>query len=336
LPADDPSQADLREILNVAERGARVVRQLQAFSRKQPGDARALQVNEALAELLPIMRRQLSEEIALEFEPDPQNPAIRIDHSHLTQVVLTLFANARDAVGASGQITISVAIEPALRTPEPRAGEHVRIAIRDNGCGMDQATLARIFEPFFTTKDPGKGTGLGLAAAHGIVKQHEGEIKVLSAPLQGTTVELYFPRVESPALVRSARSQLAKLCGGDEVILVVDDEASIRGLCSRALVKLGYTVMQCESPGEALRFVERYSGRIDLVLSDLAMPEMSGARLCQKLKAALPELRYLLMSGYVDSDHHPEVDLSQVLSKPFTQSDLARRVREVLDVEPQP
>ena len=333
LPEDDPSQTDLREILHVADRGARVVRQLMAFSRKQPGDARPLRVNHALAELLPIVRRLLPENTVIELATDPANSAIRIDHTHLTQVMLTLVANARDAIGAAGRISFSVAtVEPELRLLEPRFGEYVRITVRDNGCGMDQATLTRIFEPFFTTKDPGNGSGLGLAAVHGIVKQNDGEIRVVSAPQQGTTIELYFPKVEAPLLAPQSRSEVLKL-SGTEVILVVDDEATIRGLCSRALVKLGYTVMQCESPSEALRFVDSYTGRIDLVLSDVAMPEMNGVRLCQKLKAARPELRYLLMSGFVDSEHHPEVDLSHVLSKPFTQSDLARRIREVLDAK---
>jgi len=324
LPADDPNQFDLREILHVAERGARVVRQLLAFSREQPGDARPLLVNDALSELMPIMRRLLPENIAIELAPEPTNPAIRIDHSHLTQVMLTLVANARDATGAAGTISISVSMR----------GTQVRIAVRDDGCGMDEATRSRIFEPFFTTKEPGKGTGLGLAAAHGIVTQNDGEIRALSAPQQGTTMELYFPEVEGPALARQARSEHARPTGGSEVILVVDDEATIRGLCSRALVRLGYTVMQCESPSEALRFASSYTGRIDLVLSDVAMPEMNGVQLCLKLKGARPELRCVLMSGYVDVERVPAIDLSQVLAKPFTQSELARRIRDALDDQP--
>lgn|GEM_PF-5335278 len=150
-----------------------------------------------------------------------------------------------------------------------------------------------------------------------------------------TTMELYFPKVANDTVTRRQRAALTQLSGGTEIILVVDDEPTIRGLCSRALVKLGYTVMQCESPSEALRFVNGYTGPIDLVLSDVAMPEMNGVQLCQKLKAARPALRCVLMSGYVDSDHHPEIDLSQVLAKPFTQSDLARRIRDALDAEPQ-
>lgn len=330
LPLDDPSHTDLREILHVADRGARVIRQLLAFSRRQPRDARPLSVNDALRELLPILRRLVSDAVTIELDLAPQNPAIRIDHSHLTQVVLNLVSNARDAIGSEGTISISSAV---VEREQP-SGELVRIAVRDNGCGMDEATRARIFEPFFTTKEPDKGTGLGLAAAHGIVKQNNGEIRVQSAPQQGTTMELYFPSVASDTVTRSSRSAVAQLRGGTEVILVVDDEAAIRGLCARALVKLGYTVMQCENPSEALRFVHRYTGPIDLVLSDVAMPEMNGMQLCQKLKASRPELRCVLMSGYVDSDHHPEIDLSQVLAKPFTQSDLARRIREALDAKP--
>jgi two-component system, cell cycle sensor histidine kinase and response regulator CckA len=331
LAPDDPSHTDLREILHVADRGARVIRQLLAFSRRQPRDARPLHVNDALQELLPIMRRLVSDAVTIELDLAPQNPAIRIDHSHLTQVILNLVSNARDAIGTEGKIAISC----ALVEREPLSGELVRIAIRDNGCGMDASTRTRIFEPFFTTKDPDKGTGLGLAAAHGIVKQNNGEIRVESAPRQGTTMELYFPKVAGDTVARRPRAALTQPSGGTEVILVVDDEPTIRGLCSRALVKLGYTVMQCESPSEALRFVNRYTGPIDLVLSDVTMPEMNGVQLCQKLKAARPELRCVLMSGYVDSDHHPEIDLSQVLAKPFTQSDLARRIREALDTSSQ-
>lgn len=330
LPPEDPSQTDLREILHVADRGARVVRQLLAFSRRQPRDARPLFVNEALNELLPIMRRLVTESVSIELELDERNPAIRIDQSHLTQVILNVLSNARDAMGIEGKIRIG----SALRGPQQTPGDWACISISDNGCGMDEATQARLFEPFFTTKDPEKGAGLGLAAVHGIVKQNDGEIRVRSAPQQGTTMELYFPRVESAAVARRPRAEQAKLIGGTEVILVVDDEASIRGLCARALVKLGYTVMQCESPSEALRFVNRYTGPIDLVLSDIAMPEMNGLQLCLKLQAQRPELRSLLMSGYVDSEQHPDVDVSQVLAKPFSQAELARRVREVLDAEP--
>jgi PAS domain S-box-containing protein len=332
LPPDDPSQGDLREIVHVADRGANVVRQLLAFSRRQPRDARPLDLNNALRELMPVVRRLVPESMKIEFVPDGRSPAIRIDQAHLTQVLLALVSNARDAIGAQGTISISTSIvEAEQRVPEQRAPELVCIAVRDNGCGMDELTLTRIFEPFFTTKETREGTGLGLAAAHGIVKQNDGEIRVVSVQQQGTTMELHFPRIDCAEVARRPRSELPKLSGGTEVILVVDDEPTIRGLCSRALTKLGYTVMQCDGPSEALRFVSSYSGPIDLVLSDVVMPEMSGVVLCQKLRDARPELRCLLMSGYVDPEHHLGLDLSQVLSKPFTQADLARRVREVLN-----
>jgi two-component system, cell cycle sensor histidine kinase and response regulator CckA len=341
LPADDANQADLREILNVADRGARMVRQLLAFSRKQPRDARPLHVHDALNDLLPIVRRMVAEPVTVELALVGNNPAIRIDQSQLTQVVLSLVSNARDAISGKGVVAIRVDSVPsdAVRgepwTDDAVDREYVRIAVSDTGCGMDQAVLARMFEPFFTTKAAGKGTGLGLAAAHGIVKQNEGEIHVASTPHEGTTVELFFPvaRVDHGELVQRAHAPLAQARGGSEVVLVVDDEATIRTLCARALSKLGYTVLQVESPGEALRLVQSHVGPLDLVLSDVAMPEMSGVHLCQQLTASRPALRTLLMSGYLDSENHPDVDAAQILAKPFTQSDLARRVREVLDAD---
>jgi CheY-like chemotaxis protein len=278
--------------------------------------------------------------VTVELAPDATNPAIRIDQGHLTQVMLNLVSNARDAISARGSVSISSAIiarelaRGLFRVPENNTSEYVRIAVSDDGCGMDQATLARVFEPFFTTKAAGKGAGLGLAAVHGIVKQNDGELNLVSVSQQGTTVELYFPRVANAAERRRAPVELASVRGGSEVVLVVDDEPAIRALCSRALAKLGYTVMQVESPSEALRFVSSYSGTIDLVLSDVAMPEMSGVLLCRQLTDARPKLRTLLMSGYVDSELHSDVGASQVLAKPFTQADLARRVRDVLDTEP--
>lgn len=336
LPSDDPNQADLREILNVADRGARMVRQLLAFSRQQPRDARALDVNAALTDLLPILQRLVTEAVTIEFTPDPDNPAIRMDQGQLTQVMLNLVANARDAISLCGTVLISCStIEPEVarglfRIDDLDPPDYVRIAVSDDGCGMDQSTLALVFEPFFTTKAPGKGTGLGLAAAHGVVKQNDGEIKVVSASEHGTTVELYFPRVRSVVTSRPAAAATAGL-RGDEVVLVVDDEAAIRTLCARALRSLGYTVLQADGPSEALHVVSHHAGRLDLVLSDVSMPEMSGVLLCRHLLAVRPQLRTLLMSGYVDSSHHPGIETAQILAKPFTQADLAQRVREVLE-----
>jgi signal transduction histidine kinase len=337
LAHDDPNQADLREILSVTERGARMVRQLLAFSRREPRNAHPLDVNAALTDLLPILRRMVSEAVTLEFTPDPVQPAIRMDPGQLSQLILNLVANARDAISLCGTIHISCAtIEPEVarglfRIAALDPPEYVRIAVSDDGCGMDQTTLALIFEPFFTTKEPGKGTGLGLAAAHGVVKQNDGEIKVVSASEHGTTVELYFPRALGSVEARPAAADAASVRGGDEVVLVVDDEAAIRGLCARALRSLGYSVLQAASPSEALQFVSGYAGRLDLVLSDVSMPEMSGVLLCRQLTAVRPTLRTLLMSGYVDSATHPGIESAEVLVKPFTQAELARRVRDVLE-----
>ncbi|HET8936138.1 MAG TPA: ATP-binding protein [Polyangiales bacterium] len=337
LAHDDPNQDDLHAILNVTERGARMVRQLLAFSRGEPRNAHALDVNAALSDLLPILRRMVSEAVTLEFTPDPAQPAIRMDPGQLSQVILNLVANARDAISLCGTIHISCAtIEPDVarglfRIDKPEPPEYVRIAVSDDGCGMDQTTLALIFEPFFTTKEKGKGTGLGLAAAHGVVKQNDGEIKVVSASEHGTTVELYFPRVAGAIEARRIEAEAGGVRGGDEVVLVVDDEAAIRGLCARALRSLGYSVLQAESPSEALQFVAEYAGRLDLVLSDVSMPEMSGVLLCRQLIAVRPTLRTLLMSGYVDSASHPGIESADVLAKPFTQAELARRIRDVLE-----
>ncbi|HEY2735291.1 MAG TPA: ATP-binding protein, partial [Polyangiales bacterium] len=328
------------EIRAAAGRGATLTRQLLALSRRQVITPAVVSPNSAIEELVPMLRRLSGESIEIRTTLSPRVGAIRVDRGQLDQVLMNLVANASDAMVDGGPINLrtdNVELDRAYadQHAEVQAGPHVVIAVSDHGCGMDAATLSRLFEPFFTTKPIGRGTGLGLATSHGIVRQNGGHIWVYSEVGIGSTFKLYFPRVHDPVLTgRSAKTLPPLETRGHEVVMVVDDDASLRTLCCRALKERGYTVLEAETPAEALSFSTKYSGRIDAVVTDVVMPGTTGPELIDELLRARPELRVLYMSGYADHDLLHALEGSHCLEKPFTPEALARKLRQVLSPEP--
>lgn len=318
----------LEEIVRAADRGARLTSQLLAFGRRQLLRPDAVDLSSALAEMEPMLRRILGEEVALELRA-PEGLWARVDPSRLEQVVLNLVTNARDAMPAGGRMTI----EARPGDPGAGAGGAVMLRFVDTGAGMAPEVLAHLFEPFFTTKAEGKGTGLGLATVYGIVVQSGGSVTVDSAPGCGTTFEVALPAATPPR--RSAEEPSAPaVLRGRETVLVVEDQEVLRGIVVRALAESGYRVLEATDAGEAVRVALEGSAPVDLVLADVAMPGESGWTLVGRLRQARPSVRALFMSGR-GADALPPAAASdpkvRLIPKPFRLEDLSRAVREVLD-----
>jgi len=327
-----------------AERAASLTRQLLLFSRKSVMQPKLLDLREVVAELSKMLRRLLGEAITLEVQARPDVPLVRADAGMVEQVIMNLAVNARDAMPAGGKLIIATELaeiteEYAENHPDARPSRFVCLRISDTGCGMDEATKARIFEPFFTTKEIGKGTGLGLATVYGIAKQHQGWVEVASEPGQGAAFTVFFPAASptepTDALRRGSPSALA---GGTETILLVEDEEGIRTMARAILEECGYTVLEAASGPEARRIWEIHSETIDLVVSDIIMPEgISGVDLAEQFSKAKNNLKVLLTSGYSVDD----MDTSFLrrghavfLQKPYTYRGLAQAVRDCLDARP--
>jgi two-component system cell cycle sensor histidine kinase/response regulator CckA len=336
---DDPLRSGLEEIKRAGERAASLTHQLLAFSRRQVLVAKVLDLNTVVADVQNMLLRLIGEDVELLTTTAKDLGRIKADPGQLIQVLMNLAVNSRDAMPEGGALTIETAnvdLTPADVRAHPglRPGNYVMLSVRDTGCGMDKPTKARIFEPFFTTKEVGKGTGLGLATVYGIVKQSDGYIAVHSEPDQGTTFKIYFPRLDEAATPAPARPMKALASTGNETILVVEDEAGVRNLVSHVLRRNGYTVLEASHGEEALTLIEHYSGTIDLLVTDMVMPLMSGRQLADRMSAKQPKMRVIYMSGYV----HPEGDQPRnsngrraFLQKPFKPDVLATLVREVLD-----
>ncbi len=340
LEEKDARRADVQEILRAARRAADVTRQLLAFSRQQFLQPRVLDLNTLVAGLEPMLRRSLRENHRLTIRLSPGIGCVRADASQIEQVVLNLALNARDAMPSGGRILIETELtelDPAYATRHPSMhlpmGPYLMLAVSDSGHGMEPATLARIFEPFFTTKPVGQGTGLGLSTAYGIVKQSNGFIWAYSEPGEGTTFKVYLPRLESAADTLQAALPVAPE-GGTETVLIVEDEEVVRDLAGRTLREFGYTVLEARQGVEALALVQQNGRKLDLVLTDLAMPEMGGRELASRLAALAPGLPILYMSGYTGDDIEARGLLppgSPLQPKPFTPEMLAAKVRQLLD-----
>ncbi len=336
----DPLYKDARQIVRAAEHSARLTHQLLAFSRKQVLQPRALDLKEELAQVEGMVRRLIGERITLATDIAPDLAQTMADSGQIQQVVLNLAINARDAMPDGGRMTIALrnttlTAAEALHIPDGRPGEFVLLTVADTGTGMSRETMARIFEPFFTTKEAGKGTGLGLATCHGIVKQTAGMIAVSSVLGQGTTFSVYLPKAEGhvPATVHAFNSH--ELPRGTETILLVEDEEILRELGSQVLSSLGYRVIAAEDGTAAtLKFADRHAHGIDLVVTDLMMPRMTGRELIAWITEHIGRMPVLFMSGYTDDEiirnavQGAEVEY---LQKPFTPNALARKIREVLD-----
>jgi PAS domain S-box-containing protein len=337
-PVGDGRRQDAAEIRRAADRAALLTQQLLAFSRRQVLRPAVVAVNAVVDEASRMLRRLIGEDVELELRLAPDAGAVLIDAGQLQQVLMNLAVNARDAMPLGGRLAIeTAAAEIARETPAQPAplapGPYVRLAVRDTGTGMSPDVLGRIFEPFFTTKEVGIGTGLGLSMVYGIVTQSGGRLRVHSAQRAGTTFEVFFPRVEGPA-PGAAAAPVAPAIGGTETVLLVEDDAAVRRLAEQALTRAGYRVLAATGAGEALRLAAAIAGPVDLVVTDVVMPEMPGPALVERLVGARPGLRVLYVSGYAD-DTVARYGLSEervsFLAKPFSPETLARRVREVLD-----
>ncbi len=331
--------ADLEAIHQAATRSANLTRQLLAFARKQIVIPKVLELNTAVEELLPMLRRLIGEQVTLVWIPDSQNSRLNIDPSQIDQILVNLCINARDAITGNGSITIesgslsAPTIASEVSGAEDRFVEYVTLSVRDDGCGIDQNDLEHIFEPFFTTKELGKGTGLGLSMVYGIVKQNNGTIECQSEPGKGTTITIHLPlyRVESTVDHEAKPEQLTPK--GHQTILLVEDERPILNLCKLLLERNGYNVIAAATPKEALITVENYNGTIELLLTDVIMPEMNGAELSKKLRVYRPELKTLFMSGFTaDVIANNSVLASGVnfIQKPFSTKSLSSAVYNIL------
>ena len=334
---DAPEREALDEIRAAGERAARLTGQLLAFSRKQVLEPRAVDLAAIISEAEKLLRRLIAEDIRLIVALSPVG-AVRADPGQIEQVLMNLVVNARDAMPKGGLLTVetrNVDLNPddVRKTPFIVPGRYVALSVTDTGVGIDLDTQRRIFEPFFTTKARGKGTGLGLATAYGIVKQSGGYIIVESEVGQGTTFTVYLPRTDDEIVQESALEASPGISTrGTETILVAEDEDGVRALVRPALQARGYRVLAAESGAEALRLLEEEAGRIDLLLTDVIMPGMSGPELAAAVTARYGSgIKILFMSGYTDDALHSLAPGAPLIGKPFTLDALARRVRDMLD-----
>ncbi len=334
-----PIQDDLRQIHTAAERSAALTRQLLAFARKQVIAPEVLNLNDAVLHSLTMLQRLIGENVSVSWQPAPQLWRVSVDRSQLDQLLANLCVNARDAMADVGTIEIStsnVVLDAAACERHIGAvpGEYVCLTVTDNGRGMDAATMEQVFEPFFTTKEMGDGTGLGLSMVYGVVQQNRGVITVESTVGAGSTFSIFLPRHRGAVASARTRDAAATPERGHETVLLVEDEPAILRLASVALERHGYTVLAAASPSAALRLAATHDGPIDLLLSDVIMPEMNGRELSELLQQSLPGLKVLFMSGYpadVIANRGVLGDSVNFIAKPFSVAGLAERIREVLD-----
>jgi two-component system cell cycle sensor histidine kinase/response regulator CckA len=360
LPDDSPVRADLAQVLRTAERATALTRQLLAFSRRQVLQARVVELNAVVADLVGLLGRVIGDHIVLDTRLAAGPIPVLVDPGQLEQVILNLAVNARDAMPDGGRLAIETAVAELTerdaddRPYEVRPGRYAVLTVRDTGTGIEPAILDRVFEPFFTTKEPGRGTGLGLSTVYGIVKQSDGYVWIRSTPGVGTRVQVYLPLVAGAsdgAAARPAGPERAAVAAagpdlgggaihqarlaGSETVLLVEDDDTVRALTRRVLHRHGYRVLEARNGAEALRMAGP-DRAIDLVLTDIVMPELGGRQLVERLRASRPDVPVLLMSGYTE-DAAVRRDIASAgarfLAKPFTADALARMVRAAIDAD---
>jgi signal transduction histidine kinase len=335
----EPKRRDIEEIVKAGGRAAELTKQLLAFSRKQVLQPKVIDLNRVVADIQAMLARLIGENIELRTNLNPGLGYVKVDPGQIEQVIINLAVNARDAMPKGGKLTIettNVEVDESYAQTDPsvETGAYVMLAVSDTGHGIDRDLVPHIFEPFFTTKERGKGTGLGLATVYGIVKQSGGNVWVYSEPGKGTTFKVYIPRVDEAVELDDARAPAVESLRGTETILLVEDQEVVRRLVRKILETRGYTVLEACDAQDALSLFHQYEGRIQLIITDVVMPGMSGRDLAQRLEELGNEIRVLYMSGYTDDTivRHGVLDPAiPFLQKPFTPDVLSRKVREVLD-----
>lgn len=335
---EEPLYEELTQISMAAKRSADLTRQLLAFARKQTITPKVLDLNETLEGMLKMLRRLIGENIELIWLPGSNISMVIMDPSQIDQILANLCVNSKDAIDGVGRIiieTANVSIDDDYCSEhiEALAGEHVRLTVSDNGCGMGKEVIQNLFEPFFTTKKMGRGTGLGLATVYGIVRQNNGSINVYSEPGQGTTFNIYLPRHLGDAEAMQEEISVEPSSRGSQIIMLVEDEPAILNMGRGMLESLGYNVIAAHTPNQAIRLAEEHKGNIDLLITDVVMPEMNGSDLAEKLLAIHPGIRSLFMSGYTANviAHNGVLDEGvHFIQKPFSKKELAIKVREVM------
>ena len=339
LPSKDLLRESADEIVAAGKRAASLTRQLLAFSRQQVLEPKVLDLNEVVSDMEKMLRRLIGEDIELVATRDPILGRVKADQGQIEQVILNLVVNARDAMPQGGKLVIATANTEmdetfVKRYPYPvQTGPYIVLTVADSGVGMDAATKARVFEPFFTTKEKGKGTGLGLSTVYGVVKQSGGYIDFDSEPGEGTTFRIYLRRVSEPVESEGPAAEAQSPSREAGVVLLVEDEASLRRLTRNLLELSGYTVLEAKDGNEALRISQEHAGAIGLLLTDIVMPGINGRALAQQLSQERPDMKILFMSGYTGQGIGEKEYLERgdsFLQKPVTRELLTRKVREAL------
>ena len=339
LGEDGPAADDVREIQKAADRATGLTRQLLAFSRKQVLQPQLVDLNDVVTDLQGMLRRLIGDHIELEVELEDGVGQVLVDRGQIEQVLMNLALNARDAMPAGGTLSLATQRLELSGAPDERLlgvqpGPHALLVVGDTGLGMDEQTRSRAFEPFFTTKEPGKGTGLGLATVYGIVQQSGGSISLDSAPANGTVVRIFLPLPQSLREAPTVLGADLDRPAGSETILLAEDEKVVRDLVQEILEGAGYTVLAAADGREALSLSKAHAGDVDLMVTDVVMPGMSGRELAERLWLSRPEMKVLYISGYTDiAVFDPGVldPGSAFLQKPFSSAELTQKVREVLD-----
>jgi CheY-like chemotaxis protein len=339
LEKDDPLRSKVEDIKKAGERSALLTQQLLAFSRKQVLQTKKLDLNEIVTETTKMLRHVIGEDVELYTSLNSKLGKIEADPGQLSQVIMNLAVNARDAMPTGGKLIIKTnnvyldEDDPTIHSVSHQ-GNFVLLSVSDTGEGMDTEVQQHIFEPFFTTKEVGKGTGLGLATVYGIIKQSGGYVSVETKPNEGTTFNIYLPRVPDDSKVSEENYTPREIPRGTETILLVEDEDMVRSLSREILETYGYRVIEAVNGAEALSIGISADGNIDLLMTDIVMPQMGGRELAEKLTEKLPHLQVLFTSGYADDpamQHYVVETTANFIQKPYTPTSLVHKVRDILD-----